>query len=126
LQEFLRQHYPGYYFGEEKTTVDTQFEVHPLSESELAELGQHQLLLEVRPVYAPSIIKSYFMGRPWVFQTTARLAEVLNIPEKQVRRICCRLVADGWLTRTISKWRGRTHYYWWSEELNEAVLILRE
>jgi len=101
--------------------MDSKFEVIPLTDDELAKVGHHQLVLQAKPVYAPSIVKAYLRGRPWQFLTLDKIAEDTKLPLKQVRAIVLRMVADGVAMRSISKFKKKTHYYFFRDETLEKL-----
>lgn len=96
--------------------MDSKFEVIPLTDEELKEVGgTHQLLLTSKPIYAPAVIRAYFRGIPMKFRTLQRISDETSIPLRMVRAIVLRMVKDNVLCRTISKFRRHTHYYWYQE-----------
>lgn len=90
--------------------MQNAFEVIPLTEAELKEVAQHQLLLTVKPLYAPAIMRSFFRGHPNRPYTAEQLAETTKLELKQVRVIAQRMCRDQFLLRRISPFARKTLY----------------
>lgn len=95
--------------------MDNKMQTHPLTPEELLTIKLIVKSGDVKPIYAPAIVKAYFRGRPWKMLTAEVVATETDINVRQVRCIIQRLVAEKFLVRTISGFKNKTKYYFFSE-----------
>jgi hypothetical protein len=71
--------------------------------------------LEIKPVYAPSIVKAFFRANEWKMLSAETVARNTKLELKQVKIILRRMVTDGDLISTIGKYNGNKRYYWFQD-----------
>jgi hypothetical protein len=89
-------------------------------EGDLSEAKLVSTCLEIKPTYAPCMVKAWLRGNEGRMVTAEKISMDLDLPLKQVRVILQRMTKDKEVHRMIRKSGNQTVYYWRSPQLKSA------